>query len=285
MKIATYNIQFCLGKDGEIDVERIAREIGDTDIIALQEVERHWERSLHLDEVKELSELFPDHYYVYGPGIDLHAGYRGAKGGLVSRRQQFGNMLLSRWPILTSRNHLLPHRGGDEDRLALQRCALEATVMTDRGMLRVVSTHLSHSSADDRARQIRELQARLAAAPGERSVLNGKKGNGYWRRVDQPADFSGDYIVMGDFNLAPGFPEYALLADDGAPAKLVDVADLLGKGGNDAWTCEESDGNNRIDYIFCSPSLTRLARDIHVDQQATGSDHQPVFAEFDIRPA
>lgn len=285
MKLATYNIQFCLGKDGEIDVERIAREIGDADIIALQEVERYWERSLNLDEVAELADLFPDHYYVYGPGIDMNAGYRSAKGGLVSRRQQFGNMLLCRWPILSSRNHLLPHLGGDADKLALQRAALEATVMTNRGMLRVVSTHLSHSSNDDRARQIRTLQERLAAAGDERSVLSGKKGDGYWSRVEQPADFSGDYLVMGDFNLRPDFPEYALLADSDAPAKLIDVADLLGQGGKDAWTCEERVGRNRIDYVFCSPSLTGLAQEIHVDQQATGSDHQPVFATFDITAA
>ena len=174
MQLATYNIQFGLGKDGEIDIDRIARELGKADIIALQEVERFWDRSLNLDEVKEIAELFPNHYYVYGPGIDLNAGYRSARRTLVSRRKQFGNMILSRYPILSSRNHLLYHRVEDPSKLTIQRAAIEATIMTELGALRILSTHLSHSSGADRERQIRQLQQRLAdgvAAPDTGSVI------------------------------------------------------------------------------------------------------------------
>jgi len=42
MKIVTYNIQWGRGRDGEIDLDRIARTKQGADIIALQEVERHW---------------------------------------------------------------------------------------------------------------------------------------------------------------------------------------------------------------------------------------------------
>ncbi len=45
MKIVTYNIQFGLGKDGRFDLEKIASEVDGADIIALQEVERYWQRS------------------------------------------------------------------------------------------------------------------------------------------------------------------------------------------------------------------------------------------------
>src|SRR5207247_6901776 len=45
VKLVTYNIQYGLGKDKRYDLARIAREIADADIIALQEVERHWQRS------------------------------------------------------------------------------------------------------------------------------------------------------------------------------------------------------------------------------------------------
>ena len=45
MKIVTYNIQYGLGKDDRYDLARIAREVEDADVIALQEVERHWQRS------------------------------------------------------------------------------------------------------------------------------------------------------------------------------------------------------------------------------------------------
>ena len=49
MKLVTYNIQYGLGRDNRFDLARIAREIEDADIIALQEVERHWQRSGRVD--------------------------------------------------------------------------------------------------------------------------------------------------------------------------------------------------------------------------------------------
>ncbi|MEQ8707404.1 MAG: endonuclease/exonuclease/phosphatase family protein [Rhodospirillales bacterium] len=282
MQLATYNIQFGLGKDGEIDIDRIARELNNADIIALQEVERFWDRSLNLDEVKEIAELFPDHYYVYGPGIDLNAGYRSARRALVSRRKQFGNMILSRYPILSSRNHLLYHRVEDPAKLTIQRAAIEATIMTELGALRILSTHLSHSSAADRERQIRQLQQRLADGVAERGVLTGDPGAGYWKRDPQPAPFSDQYIVMGDFNLTPGFPEYQMLTDKTSRAPLVDLAVATGQDGPSGWTCEEEDGRNRIDYVFCSPGLVSRVTSLHVDHAATGSDHQPVFATLSL---
>ena len=282
MQLATYNIQFGLGKDGEIDIDRIARELGKADIIALQEVERFWDRSLNLDEVKEIAELFPDHYYVYGPGIDLNAGYRSARRTLVSRRKQFGNMILSRYPILSSRNHLLYHRVEDPSKLTIQRAAIEATIMTELGALRILSTHLSHSSGADRERQIRQLQQRLADGVAERGVLTGDPGTGYWKRDPQPASFGDQYIVMGDFNLRPDFPEYQMLVDKASPAPLIDLAVATGTDGPAGWTCEEDDGLNRIDYILCSPGLAQRVTAMQVDQSATGSDHQPVFASLSL---
>jgi len=49
VKLVTYNIQYGLGKDGRYDLARIADEVGNADIIALQEVERHWQRSGTVD--------------------------------------------------------------------------------------------------------------------------------------------------------------------------------------------------------------------------------------------
>ncbi|MEM7257945.1 MAG: hydrolase, partial [Pseudomonadota bacterium] len=45
MQLVTYNIQYGLGADGTFNIERIANEIAAGDIIALQEVERFWQRS------------------------------------------------------------------------------------------------------------------------------------------------------------------------------------------------------------------------------------------------
>ncbi len=54
MKAVTYNIQYSRGKDGHFDLERIAGEVEGTDVIALQEVERHRPRSGHQPNWVEL---------------------------------------------------------------------------------------------------------------------------------------------------------------------------------------------------------------------------------------
>ena len=59
VKIVTYNIQYGLGKDNRYDLARIAREVEDADVIALQEVERHWQRSGCVDSPAVLRARFP----------------------------------------------------------------------------------------------------------------------------------------------------------------------------------------------------------------------------------
>ncbi|TIN57465.1 MAG: EEP domain-containing protein, partial [Mesorhizobium sp.] len=42
MKLVSYNIQYGYGSDGRYDLARATRLVDGADIIALQEVERHW---------------------------------------------------------------------------------------------------------------------------------------------------------------------------------------------------------------------------------------------------
>ncbi len=108
MKFVTYNIQYGLGKDDRYDLARIAREVETADVIALQEVERHWQRSGCVDAPAVLGSHLPEHHWVYGANLDMDASYREPAGRLVNRRRQFGTMIRSRSPIVSSRNHLLP---------------------------------------------------------------------------------------------------------------------------------------------------------------------------------
>ncbi|MCB1490432.1 MAG: endonuclease/exonuclease/phosphatase family protein, partial [Rhodobiaceae bacterium] len=107
MKLVSYNIQYGLGADGAYDLGRIADAIRDADVIALQEVERFWQRSGMVDEPQVIADRLPDHYWVYGANLDMDASYREG-GRLKNRRRQFGTMILSRFPILSSRNFPLP---------------------------------------------------------------------------------------------------------------------------------------------------------------------------------
>ena len=71
MKIVTYNIQFGLGKDGCFDLERVAGEVDGADVIALQEVERHWDHSGNVDQAAQLGRILDRYYWVYGPYFDV----------------------------------------------------------------------------------------------------------------------------------------------------------------------------------------------------------------------
>src|SRR3954466_2483597 len=108
MRLASYNIQYSLGKDGRYDIGRIAETVRGADIIALQEVERFYKRSGDIDQVTELARLLPDYHWMFGPALDLDTPAPGGPGGPAQRRRQFGNMVLSRLPIVSSRNFLLP---------------------------------------------------------------------------------------------------------------------------------------------------------------------------------
>ena len=62
MRLVTYNIQLGKGCDGRFDLRRIADAVRDADVIALQEVGRHWLRSGITDQPLELAVLLPDHH-------------------------------------------------------------------------------------------------------------------------------------------------------------------------------------------------------------------------------
>ena len=111
MKLVSYNIQYGLGKDNRYDLARISHEIEDADVVALQEVERHWQRSGNTDQPAIIGSHLPEHHWVYGANLDMDASFRDSSGRLVNRRRQFGTMILSRSPIISSRNHLLPKYG------------------------------------------------------------------------------------------------------------------------------------------------------------------------------
>ena len=108
MKLVTYNTQYGVGRDGRFDLGRIAKEVDGADIIALQEVTRNFaaqRRRRHGGRAGgAAARLFPRLRSGHGPRLR-----RTDKDGRpLNKRFQFGNMVLSRWPIVASRNLLLP---------------------------------------------------------------------------------------------------------------------------------------------------------------------------------
>ncbi len=290
MRLVSYNIQYGRGKDGRFDLERIAGEIAGADLIALQEVERHWQRSGDCDQPAEIARLLGDYHWVYGPGVDLHAGAAepGAASGI--RRRQFGNMLLARTPILAARNHLLPKRASLGP-MSLQRSALEGVIETAVGPLRCYSVHLTHLSAATRLPQVEALLAIDARARHEgAAIAAGDDLKEEWRAEGLPPEMPGAAIMMGDFNAQPDSEEYARIVGPCSeyggrvvnPAGFCDAWVEAGHREDEGVSADVRGRPARLDYCFVAASLRRRVRAAWIDEAAQGSDHQPLWVEIDL---
>ena len=286
MKIVSYNIQFGLGQDDRYDLDRIADEIRDADIIALQEVERFWQRSGMMDEPTLLGELLPDHYWVFGANLDVDASTRDADGPLNNRRRQFGNMIMSRFPIISSRNFPLPKYGAVTQH-SIQRGLLEAVIDPGTGPLRFYATHLCHFNSESRLAQVRTMQEVFARAPSEGGAWSGGHPDPStgWTEGEMPP-MPREMVLLGDMNFSHQSAEYAAL--------IGPLTSRFGRANNidglmDAWVLTGHDegsgttypGGERIDHCFISSCLRHRAQRAWINEAAKGSDHWPLWVEFD----
>ena len=288
MKVVTYNIQFGLGRDGRYDLSRIAAEVRDADIIALQEVDRHWQRSGCIDSPAVLASHLPEHHWVYGANLDMNASYRDASDRLVNRRRQFGTMIVSRLPIVSSRNHLLP-KYGTLTQHSIQQGALEVVIVTEHaGPVRFYSTHLSHLSLETRLPQVEALLDIHLRAPSEGGAWCGghPEPHAGWTEGEMPP-MPADAILLGDFNFVWNALEYDRVVGP-LSARYGRLNNLIGFV--DAWVAaghREDEGatipeGKRIDYCFVSSTLAQRVRSSWIDAGATGSDHYPLWMEIDL---
>lgn len=236
--VMSFNIHHGQGTDGVLDLERIARVIraSGAGIAGLQEVDRHYaQRSDWADQPAELAELLNWHV-VYGANIDLDPPAPGRP------RSQFGNAVLSRYPIARWQNTHLFQSPGEE-----QRGLLHAEVGVPDVPLHVYVTHLDPFSEADRVQQ-----------------------------AQQVVQLVGDHcpaVLLGDFNAHPQTPEVGRLR-----AALTDTWTAAADGGRLVTNPADAPAA-RIDYIFTSPrpraAWTRLSAD-----DPAASDHLPVVSQL-----
>ncbi len=96
LRIMTYNVHGCMGLDGKISPERIARVIArqDVDVVALQEIDVGRKRSGNIDQAETLARKL-------GMTSHFHPSYFMEEG-------QYGNAILSRYPLKIIRKNALP---------------------------------------------------------------------------------------------------------------------------------------------------------------------------------
>lgn len=279
MQVISWNIQWCRGMDGVVDPLRIARrirELGDPDLICLQEVTingdglagNHGE-----DQVAALGAAFPQHRTFYGASFESHEGN-------VAR--QFGNLILSRRPVRRVIRHALPWPP-EPGTVSIPRAAIELEVEAPWGMVRLLTTHLEFYASRQREAQVAYLRALHREASGHALAAPGSGGSILFKPVPRPREL----ILTGDLNLAAGSDQYTRL-----------VAPFEGEAPDwhDAWRVAHGEAPHAptvhvhdarpglapfcCDFLLLSDGLAPRLRTLEVDAVSKDSDHQAVIAEF-----
>jgi len=287
MRVMTYNIQYGKGRDGRYDIERIADVLLEADIIGLQEVEAYWDRSGNIHQVEAIAERLGSYYWVYGATVDIHKSWTDADGTVQNRRRQFGNAILSRWPIITSRTFLFPNKQTPVNAHSIQRGITEATIDTPVGLIRVYTSHFSHLSDDERIAHAEFALALHRGAAADGPVSSGDHRDTSWLETPPP-DVPAEAILMGDLNLRPEGPVYPILV--GPQSNMygrlhlnygfVDAWVAAGHGENEGHTLYrdwENKTGARIDYVMVTPGLAKRVRAAEVLKDVDASDHQPLL--------
>lgn len=287
MKLVTYNIQYGLGADRQYNLQRIAGEVAGADIIALQEVERYWQRSGMIDQAQVIADHLPGYHWVFGANLDMDASYTNAQNQLVNRRRQFGTMVLARYPVISTRNFPLP-KYATLTQHSIQQGVLEAVIDTGDHPLRVYSVHLSHLCAATRLPQVQHMLQVIANAPSEGGAWCGghPDPSAGWIEGDMPP-MPADVVVMGDMNFNHTSDEYTLMTGPMSPyhGRLNNPAHLVDAwvaAGNAEDTGKTHPNGDRIDHCFVSSSLNHSVVSATVNTDATGSDHWPLWVELNL---
>lgn len=279
MKLISWNIQRGRGLHDSCSIERVVddlRRIADFDVLCLQEVSAGYTDlpgSDGANQFMQLSRLLSGYTPVAGVCTDV-IGERGA-------RLLFGNMIFSRFPVVQVLRHALPWPV-DSQVMSMQRGALEATLDTPQGLVRVTTTHLEYFSAVQRTAQIERLRDLHRDACLHAEVARpGDADNGPFCAIPRCSQA----ILTGDFNFLPDSPDYERLRepfDHSVPAY------------RDAWTIAHPfqpheptvclrDASTRpftFDFIFTSADLASRVRNVRVESEIAGPDHQPVLLKL-----
>lgn len=126
IRVVSYNIHFGASANGKPGLSIISKFLASIkpDILCLQEVDKNTIRSLFLDQPHTLSKAL-SMKMAYGKADDIVPGTT-------------GNLILSKFPILSTENKMLPSQ-------KYKRSALKAILKTPMGKINVINTHLSLS--------------------------------------------------------------------------------------------------------------------------------------------
>lgn len=232
LRILSYNIHHAEGVDGKLDVPRIAQVIlsVDPDLVALQEVDKNTIRTGKVNQDIELSRLTKMNC-VFGSNITFQGG-------------QYGNAILSKFPIIKNKNFLLPNVDSGEQRGLLQ----SQIQISNKENVLFFSTHLDHRRSDTE---------RLASAKAINQIIS--------------LDNKSPAILAGDFNDVPDSPTLKELGK----VWLRTNKKILR-------TIPASKPSRQIDYIFVQPKERWKIIESQILDEDIASDHRAIFSIIEL---
>jgi endonuclease/exonuclease/phosphatase family metal-dependent hydrolase len=232
--VLTYNIFHGADANGNSNLDAVAGIINSLgpDLVALQEVDNKTTRAKGLDLTAELSKR-TGMEGVFGKAMDY------AGGG-------YGEAVLSRHPILDTKNNPLGHT-----RKAEPRAALEVHIELPTGeRIIFVGTHLDH---------LRDQKNRMIQTK---------------RIMELYEDCGLPIILAGDLNAAPGSDPINLLSREWSYAGQADPKP----------TMPSDRPRRKIDYIMYKPKGRWSVTETRVIDEKVASDHCPVLAVLELLP-
>ena len=226
LRVLSYNIHHGEGTDRRLDLQRVAAVINAVkpDVVALQEVDRRVARTGKVDQPAELAKL-TEMEVVFGPNIELEGGH-------------YGNAVLSRLPVASHKNHLLPCLDDGE-----QRGVLDVVVETAGGPVRLLATHLDHRRDD---------AERLASVTAIHELIA--------ENQEQPVLLAGDLNASFDGEVLDRFRnDWTLANSDPLPTVPVD------------------EPRRQIDFVLFRPTSNWRTVEARVLDEAVASDHRAIL--------
>ena len=229
VRVLTFNILHGATTKGNFDLDKIASVIQKTnpDLVAMQEVDFKTKRAHNYDLVTELGWRTK-----MAPLFGIAMPYDG--GG-------YGEGILTKMPILSSRNVALPHSPENEP-----RAALEVLVQLESGdTISFIGTHLEHQeTSTDRIDQVKTINETFVSC-----------------KYPYPS------ILAGDLNATPNSEPISILK------KYWTVSDPKG-----VLTYPSNDPEIKIDYIFFRPAEKWQVIETKVFCDEIASDHCAVLS-------
>ncbi len=177
LKVMTYNVHRCIGVDGKLSPERIARVVArhEPDIVMLQELDVNRIYTCGADQAHEIAHYL-DMEFHFHPAIHLE-------------EEQYGDAILSCLPMRRIKGGLLP--GLEQNPMREPRGALWVEVEHHGRMVQVINTHLGLS----RMERLAQIQALLGPEWLGHPLCRGPR------------------ILAGDFNATPKSKVCALVEE------------------------------------------------------------------------